>query len=617
MQSKRFLAERRGMCVLTALLTGMAASTAVGQQIIRVDGDVAVGGNGTSWPNAYKYLQDALANALEGDEIWVAAATDEYFVDQDAENCEGTADRRATFLIDKDIELYGGFNGTEIDVADRDPANNVTVLSGIINLEVLSPEPGCGDHGQDCQAAVDAGIATLSCCQAVCNLDPACCTGLWDEVCQEIADAHPCCGPAVHVVTFGADTTAAAVIDGFTIQNGRANRGGGQETDGNNGAGMLVYGSPTVSRCIFTLNIATGSGAGVMSLGQDEFPTFSNCVFHTNNIPIGTTLTGTHAGGFSSHLSNPTLTNCLFYNNESVGVGGAIYIAGGTCEEEGEICSEVTLVNCTIANNSTGANFVGGGIFAAMSTDVTIDNCILYDNRTDMTEDEAAQLTLNGVSDVDYCCIEGLDVFDTGTNIGDDPEFVDPAAADYRLDHTSPCIDVGNPDDTIIPDDLLDIDDNGEIFEPMPELDLMERVQGCVVDMGSYEFETCIGDIDDDCEVDSVDLIWLLGSWGSCVGCAADLDCDGDVDPSDLILFLGNWGHCDCSDEPGTPPTLQEAFEDACLDWPDDWNDVKDALGTEDQDNYLCWLDHYLNHCTNCFCPHAGSIDCSDDDPFD
>ncbi len=124
--------------------------------------------------------------------------------------------------------------------------------------------------------------------------------------------------------------------------------------------------------------------------------------------------------------------------------------------------------------------------------------------------------------------------------------------------------------------------------------------------MGAYEFECgsdCAWDLDGDFWVGTTDLILLLGSWGDPYGTA------------DLISLLGAWGPCACA-EGAQPASLQDAFEDACLDWPADWNATKDALGTEDQDRYLCYLDHYLNHCNNsCFCTH--NPDCTGDDPYD
>ena len=54
------------------------------------------------------------------------------------------------------------------------------------------------------------------------------------------------------------------------------------------------------------------------------------------------------------------------------------------------------------------------------------------------------------------------------------------------------------------------------------------------------------GDLDGDGDVDTADLLVLLGSWGDCpeppAGCPGDLDGDGDVDSADLLILLGNWG---------------------------------------------------------------------------
>ena len=50
------------------------------------------------------------------------------------------------------------------------------------------------------------------------------------------------------------------------------------------------------------------------------------------------------------------------------------------------------------------------------------------------------------------------------------------------------------------------------------------------------------GDIDGDGDVDTSDLLSLLGAWGPCPGCPQDVDGDGDVDTADLLTLLGNWG---------------------------------------------------------------------------
>lgn len=49
------------------------------------------------------------------------------------------------------------------------------------------------------------------------------------------------------------------------------------------------------------------------------------------------------------------------------------------------------------------------------------------------------------------------------------------------------------------------------------------------------------GDTDGDGDVDVVDLLELLGSWGPCPGCPADFDGDDDVDVVDLLTLLANW----------------------------------------------------------------------------
>jgi hypothetical protein len=53
--------------------------------------------------------------------------------------------------------------------------------------------------------------------------------------------------------------------------------------------------------------------------------------------------------------------------------------------------------------------------------------------------------------------------------------------------------------------------------------------------------EPCPWDFDDDGDVDTADLLHLLGCWGQDCG---DVDGDGDTDTADLLDLLGHWGAC-------------------------------------------------------------------------
>jgi hypothetical protein len=51
----------------------------------------------------------------------------------------------------------------------------------------------------------------------------------------------------------------------------------------------------------------------------------------------------------------------------------------------------------------------------------------------------------------------------------------------------------------------------------------------------------CPADFDGDGDVDTADLLFLLGAWGTPDG---DVDFDGDTDTSDLLALLAAWGEC-------------------------------------------------------------------------
>lgn len=77
--------------------------------------------DGLSWLSAYTNLNDGLAVAVEGDEIWVAEGT--YIPNN-------VATRAATFQLTDGIGIFGGFTGEEVWRHERDWTAHPTILSG-------------------------------------------------------------------------------------------------------------------------------------------------------------------------------------------------------------------------------------------------------------------------------------------------------------------------------------------------------------------------------------------------------------------------------------------------------------------------------------------------------
>lgn len=74
--------------------------------------------DGTTWDSAFKSLKNAIKNAQNGDDIWIA--TGEYIINPVRLN---------------NINVYGGFRGDETQLERRDIVNNETKIFGRIALE--------------------------------------------------------------------------------------------------------------------------------------------------------------------------------------------------------------------------------------------------------------------------------------------------------------------------------------------------------------------------------------------------------------------------------------------------------------------------------------------------
>ena len=97
---------------LSVAIFFLVASSVTAGKIIYVD-EIAAGANdGSSWDDAYNFLQDALADANEAEKpVEIRLAQGGYSPDKDTQNPEGTADRQATFQLINGVALKGGYAG--------------------------------------------------------------------------------------------------------------------------------------------------------------------------------------------------------------------------------------------------------------------------------------------------------------------------------------------------------------------------------------------------------------------------------------------------------------------------------------------------------------------------
>jgi len=295
----------------------------------------------------------------------------------------------------------------------------------------------------------------------------------------------------------------------FTYTNFRNGKATGT---GNDRCGGVIFARQTtkltVDHCNFTNNRSIGDGGAIYALQSTI--RISNSVF-SNNKSSG------NAGAMYLKKSSCNLSSIMFNSNQvlnAVGFGGALYIDTSTVRFVNSLISKNTarygaglfmnvtsavLNNNTIAEN-TGA-VMGGGLFCVSSNPV-LTNCILYNN---VASSFGFQVYLDPNSDPNfyYCDVKGgtaafggpgAGTNYTGTyqnNLDSDPAFVDNLSGDYKLMHSSPCINTGNP--SIV-----------GLYLPADDLGGNNRLNGSRIDIGAYEYKLIINS----CGVITQNTLW-------------------------------------------------------------------------------------------------------------
>jgi predicted outer membrane repeat protein len=277
-------------------------------------------GDCSSWQNACS-LQSALAAALAGDEIWVAKGT--YLP-------TAGLDRSASFQMVGDVSLYGGFEGTETSLNERNPhpATNGTILSGDIG--------SVGDNSDN----------------------------------------------SYHVVA-GNDDYTITRIDGFTITGGYAN--GAAPDDRGGGIYCTTGCGITLVNTIIANNASALYGGGIFHQ-YEYYLTLGDVAFSGNSSVYG--------GGMYNDSGQPWFVNVTLNNNSATYGGGIYNgnygtlimrnatLSGNAAAYGGGIYSYAPngvtseLYSVTFSGNT--ASVYGGGLYNDSS--LVIQNAIFWGN---------------------------------------------------------------------------------------------------------------------------------------------------------------------------------------------------------------------------------------------
>ena len=530
---------------LTCLLVLLFRITtpAGAQQIRFVDASATGTGDGTSWADAYPFLQDALAATEAGDEIWVAAGT--YRPDQGEGITPG--DREATFRLKSSVALYGGFSGSEAVREQRDWEANETVLSG----DLLGNDPDSTDFDPESPLRQDNARRVVTVRSST-------------EAPAPVLDGFQIAGGNGGSEAGGAGAGIyisggshaelrhlaiyhnAAISEGgglfstgtFTLSDSRLVRNkagfGSRRGDGIGGGAALRYVQsdippPSIRRTVFEENTVGTCGGGIWFLDGTDRSTSPVSILDTTFLrnraeygggvclqggfsPTRDTLrvvfvgarfienvaTEEGGGGLASDRAAPEIQNSLFIGNRAG--GGTPYGGGIVVSAE----SLLTIRNATFSGNSATE---GGGLYFSLGS-ADIANTIFWNNPTTVGAGFAFGPVREGAPQdalIRHSLLEGglPPPPASGDAILDtDPLFVDPlgedgvpgtADDDLRLQAGSPAIDMGSND--LLPADIFDLDGDGDISEPLPiDLDGNARIYDggsgkAVVDLGAYEYD--------------------------------------------------------------------------------------------------------------------------------
>lgn len=428
-------------CVLCVCATSLHAAT------IFVDPTATGSDDGTSWADAFTSLHDALSSAAPGDQVWVVGGT--YLPEEPEDSLFESNARARTFVLKEGIELSGGFSGTESALTQRPEIGTVeTILSADLNDD------------DDQQIYSDNSYTVITVVENAQATTPA----LLDRVVVTAGRSNePVLGPpeaeiggaifsyvslvcvdceflenravGAGAVFVYAGEGISSVFERCVFEHNRADLNlGGQggavmasscevvdcdfiDNVAQFAGGAAVLSDCDISGCNFESNgtVETGSNSSGMAarggaLAVDSDCSIINCTF-VGNATGNTTSTvhGTPNGGAVAWSGSDdealVIEDCVFYQNASAELGGAIWLEeGGSTSIRIESCSFVENSATFVLGAST-PNGEGGAIATIADTsqdiDVEVANCIFVGNEANVFA--GAALVIDGVMQLTNC----------------------------------------------------------------------------------------------------------------------------------------------------------------------------------------------------------------------
>jgi parallel beta-helix repeat protein/predicted outer membrane repeat protein len=397
--------------------------------IIYVDDDAAGANDGSSWENAYVYLQDALTDANSAEkpvEIRVAQGT--YKPNQGffpiipageggrtkesyPAKYPADLDNEASFNLLNDVTIKGGYAGLkEPDPNVRDIELYETILSGDLNGDDIEVKDPCDLRNEPSRVDNSSHVVTGSNTNATTILDGFIITAGYLIAIPFMGSGNPPGGAGMYI-----SSGSPIVVNCIFTENATNGYGGGliniagsyptivnctfTRNYAGGGGGISFWQSsegsnPKLIDCMFNDNYASGDGGGMYNYQSN--PVSNNCIFKWNLAENNRTYDPAKGGGIYNRMSNLELTDCTFIENSAGGGGGInseddssliltkctfkdnvarVVFGGGMCNEDG---NEIILANCTFSGNT--AKRDGGGIFNRRSSS-TLTNCIFNGNK--------------------------------------------------------------------------------------------------------------------------------------------------------------------------------------------------------------------------------------------